>query len=65
MLVLWGGILPRANPTRMGDLLGSFHQGRPKQIREFLDGQPMGGKVDNIGGAKAGCYIHRQSCVYE
>ncbi|KAJ0613520.1 hypothetical protein HanIR_Chr02g0052271 [Helianthus annuus] len=29
MLVLWGGILPRANPTRMGDLLGSFHQGRP------------------------------------
>ena len=28
----------------MGDLLGSFHRGNQKQIRESLDGQPMGVK---------------------
>ena len=28
----------------MGDLLGSFHRGNQKQIRESLDGQPMGAK---------------------
>ncbi|KAM0034663.1 hypothetical protein Hdeb2414_s0015g00437501 [Helianthus debilis subsp. tardiflorus] len=60
-----GGMLPQTNPTRMGDLLGSLHERDQKQISEFRDGQTFGGKADNIGGARTGCYIHRKSCIYE